>query len=69
MDDKMIVDLYWERSPIAIAETQMKYEKYCHSIAFRILHSDQDAEECVNDTYVGAWNAMPPHSPARLSTI
>lgn len=69
MDDKMIVDLYWERSPIAIAETQKKYEKYCHSIAFRILHSNEDAEECVNDTYANAWNAMPPHKPERLSTF
>lgn len=69
MDDQMIVDLYWERSPIAIAETQKKYEKYCHSIAFRILHSNEDAEECVNDTYASAWNAMPPHKPERLSTF
>ena len=69
MDDKMIVDLYWERSPIAIAETQKKYEKYCYSIAYRILGSSEDAEECVNDTYMSAWDAMPPHKPSQLSTF
>lgn len=65
----MIVDLYWERSEAAISETQKKYGRYCTYIAYNILHSHEDAEECVNDTYVGAWNSMPPHRPERLSTF
>lgn len=69
MEDKMIVALYWERSEDAIAETQTKYGKYCHAIAYNILHSDPDAEECVSDTYASAWDAMPPHKPERLSTF
>lgn len=66
MDDERIIDLYWERSEAAIGETQKKFGKYCHYIAFHILRDDQDAEECVNDAYMGAWNAMPPQRPARL---
>ena len=66
MDDKRIVELYWERSQAAIAHTQEKYGKYCHTIAYNILYSNEDAEECVNDTYVKAWEAMPPHKPERL---
>ena len=69
MDDKMIVDMYWERSEEAIAKTQEKYGRYCFSIAYNILRSECDAEECVNDTYVNAWNAMPPHRPNMLSTF
>jgi RNA polymerase sigma-70 factor (ECF subfamily) len=65
----MIVDLFWERSEAAIAETEKKYGKYCHTIAHRILHSEEDAAECVNDTYLAAWNAMPPHKPEKLSTF
>lgn len=69
MEDNKIVTLYWERSEEAIAVTQEKYGKYCYSIAFSILNSEQDSEECVNDTYNNAWNAMPPHRPSRLSTF
>jgi len=69
MDDTKIIDLYWSRSESAIAETAKKYGSYCRSIAFRILHNDQDSEECVNDTWLGAWNAMPPKRPAELSTF
>lgn len=69
MEDQRIVDLYWERAEAAISETQIKYGRYCHSIAYNILNSNQDAEECVNDTYIHAWNAMPPHKPRRLSTF
>ena len=69
MDDQKIVDLYWERSESAIKETQRKYGKYCHSIAYTILHSDEDAEECVNDTLLRAWGAIPPAKPSRLSTF
>lgn len=69
MDDRKIVDLYWERSDAAISETQKKYGRYCHYIAYNILYSNEDAEECVNDTYIKAWKSMPPHRPERLSTF
>lgn len=69
MEDQKIVDLYWERSEAAISETQKKYGRYCHYIAYHILYSDEDAEECVNDTYIKAWNAMPPHRPQMLSAF
>lgn len=69
MEDKKIVDLYWDRSEDAIKHTQTKYGKYCHHIAFNILFSAPDAEECVNDTYMKAWEAMPPHRPERLQTF
>ncbi|MBR2622327.1 MAG: RNA polymerase sigma factor [Clostridia bacterium] len=69
MDDQKIVDLYWERSESAIKETQKKYGRYCHSIAYAILHSNEDAEECVNDTYLRAWGAIPPAKPSRLATF
>ena len=69
MDDQKIVDLYWERSEEAIAQTQKKYGKYCYHIAYTILYSNEDAEECVNDTYLRAWGAMPPAKPNRLSTF
>lgn len=69
MDDQKIVNLYWERSADAISETQKKYGKYCHTIAYNILNSREDAEECVNDTYIRTWKAIPPHKPERLSTF
>ena len=69
MDDKWIVDLYWERSETAISETAKKYGRYCHYIAFNVLHNDEDSEECVNDTYLNAWNSMPPHRPSVLKTF
>lgn len=68
MDDKQIVALYWERSETAISETAQKYGKYCRYIALNILHNDEDSEECVNDTYLRAWNNIPPHRPAVLKT-
>ena len=69
MEDAAIVELYWQRQERAIAETKTKYGTYCQTIARRILIDARDAEECVNDTYFGAWNAMPPHRPASLSTF
>lgn len=69
MDDTKIIDLYWMRSESAISETAKKYGVYCRSIAFRILHNDQDSEECVNDTWLGAWNTIPPKRPSVLSTF
>ena len=67
--DEEIVALYHARDEQAIDESARKYGKYCHSIAFAILQSEQDAEECVNDTYIRAWESMPPHKPSRLSTF
>ena len=69
MEDKQIVDLYWARKENAIHETAMKYGKYCHSIAYTILQDQQDAEESVNDTYMDAWNTIPPNRPSVLSTF
>lgn len=69
MKDREIVDLYWERNESAIAASTDKYGSYCHSISYNILHNHEDAEECVNDTWLGAWKAMPPHRPERLSTF
>ena len=69
MDDKTIVDLYWQRDERAICETRDKYGRYCYAIAYGILHSAPDAEECENDTYLDAWNAIPPHKPSLLKTF
>ena len=69
MEDGEIVDLYWKRSENAITETSKKYSRYCHYISFNVLHNDEDAEECVNDTYIRAWNSMPTQRPNRLSTF
>lgn len=67
MEDIQIIDLYWERSEGAIAATLEKYGRYCRSIAYNILHSKEDAEECVNDVCLRVWNAMPPERPECLS--
>lgn len=69
MDDQQIIDLYWARSENAITETAHKYGPYCHSIAYHILYSKEDSEECVNDTYWKAWGAMPPQRPNQLRTF
>ena len=66
MTDLQIVDLYWKRNADAISCSEQKYGGYCHSVAKNILSSFQDAEECVNDTWVGAWNSMPDHRPQNL---
>lgn len=66
MEDNRIIGLYWQRNPDAIAETNRKYGAYCFAIACNILHSREDSEECVNDTWLRAWNAMPPQKPAKL---
>lgn len=67
MNDSEIVNLYWERSEQAVAETAKKYGKYCHRIAYNILRNTEDSEECVNDTWLGAWNSMPDKRPEKLS--
>ena len=69
MEDERIVELYWARSENAISETSAKYGRYCYAVAYHILSSAEDAEESVNDTYLDAWNSMPPHRPEILSTF
>ena len=69
MEDKQIVDLYWERNERAIAESDAKYGAFCARIAMNILDNAQDAEECVNDTYLRAWNAIPPDRPVKLGAF
>lgn len=73
MDDEEIVELYWNRNEKAIEETDFKYKKYLFSIAYNIVHDRLDSEECLNDTYLGAWKAIPPTKPnvliAFLTTI
>lgn len=69
MEDAAIIDLYWARSQQAIAESERKYGAYCHTIARRILDREEDAEECVNDTWLRAWNAIPPQRPGILSAF
>ena len=69
MEDNQIIDLYWARSETAISETASKYGRYCHSIAYNILRSHEDSEECVNDTFFNAWNTMPPQRPNKLSAF
>lgn len=67
MKDEDIINLYWEREERAISATAEKYGNYCHVIAYNILHNNEDAEECANDTYLAAWNSIPPHRPHPLS--
>ena len=69
MEEKEIIDLYWARSERAIGETDKKYGKFCHSIAFNILADHADSEECVNDTYLRTWKAIPPRRPSKLSAF
>ena len=69
MDDKQIVELYWQRNEQAIAETAAKYETYCMKISQNILSDRADSEENVNDTYLHTWEAIPPQRPAILSAF
>ena len=68
MKDAEIVALYWERNEVAIQQTQQKYGAYLSKVAYNILSDFEDSKECVNDTYLKAWNSMPPQRPAVLST-
>ena len=69
MEDQRIVELYWERSEEALSATSQKYGRYLKIIAQRILGSETDADECVNDALLGAWNAMPPNRPSSLAAF
>lgn len=68
MEDEAIVSLYWQRNESAIRETERKYDRYLTKIAMNILADREDSRESVNDTYLAAWNSMPPHRPGVLST-
>jgi RNA polymerase sigma-70 factor (ECF subfamily) len=69
VEDSEIVELFWQRSEAALAATEKKYANYCRSIAYGILRNYEDAQECVNDTLVKAWNAIPPARPSVLRTF
>ena len=69
MEDEKIIQLYWDRNEQAIEESSQKYGSYCRNIARNILQNEEDTEECVNDTWLNAWNAIPPHKPSVLSTF
>ncbi len=69
MEDSFIVDLYWERNERAITETGNKYGRLLQSTSYNLLSSREDAEECVNDTYIAAWNSMPTARPQFLASF
>ncbi len=69
MDDQKIIELFFARSELAIQALAAKYEKLLHKISFQILQNSEDAAECVNDTYLGVWNAIPPARPNPLSAF
>ncbi len=66
MNDEEIINLYWERQERAIYETEKKYGKYCNTITFNILQNNEEAKECINDTYLKIWNNIPPQRPKML---
>ncbi len=66
MQDSRIIELLFERDESALAELDKKYGEVCQSVAQNILGNAADAEECVNDSYLGVWNSIPPHRPERL---
>ena len=66
MDDEKIIEMFFDRNEQALGETEQKYGKYCYAVSYRILNSNEDSEECVNDTWLAAWNAIPPKRPESL---
>lgn len=69
MDDNAIIELFWQRSEDALTECKAKFGGLCRMIANNILHNDSDADECVNDTLLRVWNAIPPARPSLLKTF
>ncbi len=69
ISDEKIIALFWSRDEKAIAETDFKYKNYLFTIAYNIVHGSADCEECLNDTYLAAWNAIPPTSPKVLKAF
>lgn len=68
MTDESIIKLYWDRDEKAISATKSKYNNYLYTIAYNILHIKEDCEESLSETYLGAWNTMPPKKPSVLKT-
>lgn len=69
MSDEQIIELYWQRNEQAIKETDVKYKKFLLSVAYNIVRNTYDSEECLNDTYIGVWNAIPPARPTLLQAF
>lgn len=69
MEDIQIINMFWEREENAIEAVSKKYGNYCHSIAWNILRSEQDCEECLNDTWLAVWSRIPPQRPSSLSAF
>ena len=69
MDDRSIIELFLQRSEEAILQTDQKYGRYCHRIAFNVLGNDEDSEECVNDALMRVWGSIPPNEPKSLSSF
>ena len=69
LDDESIIDLYWARDEKAIEETDFKYKPYLYAVVYRVLRDEQDTAECINDTYLGAWGAIPPARPRALKAF
>lgn len=69
ISDDAIIELYWQRDESAITHTDVKYGKYLLSVAYNIVNDKSDCEECLNDTYLGAWNSMPPERPSMLKAF
>lgn len=69
LPDEEIVSLYWDRQERAIAATEAKYGKYLYTIAYNILRDRLDSEECLNDTYLGTWNSIPPNRPSAFQVF
>lgn len=67
MDDRKIIDLFFDRNEKALEYTAQKYDSYCYAVAARILGSEEDAKECVNDVLLAAWDSIPPNRPEKLS--
>lgn len=69
MEDEKIIELYFSRNETAITETSVKYGGYCHTVSYNVLRVEEDAEECVNDTWLHTWNAIPPTRPDSLKAF
>ena len=69
LEDAKIVELYFDRDEAAVAETAVKYGSYCHTVSYNVLRDAEDAEECVNDTWLHTWNAIPPTRPDSLKAF
>ena len=69
MEDSAIIDLYFSKDQRAIPATEEAYGPYCRTVAYNILHDEADAEECVNEAYLRAWEAIPPQRPTRLASF